>query len=190
MNIEGNWTTGSHRILRELVKELKKDEDDRIDLSADHRGTPHLMVRDMTTGASIELKGRYLRRADYTQRIKQPHPEHLMEGLLLSVIEDGMKEWSDSRRRSFWGEMRSWIGNKLNPDTWHTWVEHHDDRIQTLNKLLDKHLKYEHKRQSGHTLIEMEDVVESRHATVNPDILDDTFIEGWEEPQEEEEWTL
>ena len=185
MNIEGNWTTGSHRILRELVKELKRDEDDRIDLSTDHRGTPHLMIRDMTTGASVELKGRYLRRADYTQRIQQKRPEYLLESLLMEIIDHNLNRVTEEERRHFWQELREWLREKLDSENWTRWIDKHEDRLESVSKLLDKHLKYEHKRHSGHTLIEMEDVVESRHATVNP-----TNIEGWEEPQEEEEWTL
>ena len=185
MNIEGEWTTGSHRLLRELMKRMKTDEDDRLDLSVDHRGAPHLMVRDMVTGSSIEIKGRYLRRADYTQRIREKRPDYLLEALLMEIINHNLNRITEEERRQFWQDLRGWMRDKIDSNTWSQWVSKHEDRLESISKLLDKHLKYEHKRQSGHTLIEMEDVVQERHAKINPNL-----VEGWEEPQEEEKWTL
>lgn len=184
MNTKGEWTTGSHRLLRELMKEMKKQEDDRVDKTLDHRTKPKLKVVDMNTGATATLSADYVRGADFNQRIRQKRPTRLVEALLLEILDFSMRDSTIEYKKQFWENFREWVDQTELVQNHALWVSKHQTRIESIEKLIDKNLQNTMTLCSGKTHLRNMEVVEERHAKLNPDL-----VEGWEEPQEEQEWT-
>jgi hypothetical protein len=85
-NIEGEWSLGSHKLLRDLVSKMKAEEEKHIKTDVENVGNPDILVVDMRTGSTVRMHGHFVRKEDYVQEIRMKRPSKLVEALLLKVI--------------------------------------------------------------------------------------------------------
>ena len=183
MNIEGEWTMGSARLLRDLSKAVKSCEEKGADLSIDNKGEPDLLITDMKTGWTARVKGTVLRKADHRQRIRHKRPPKVVEALLLEVFDYSMRNDSVEDRQEFWAGLREWLSQAKVGEVWEKWTRKHDQRIKAIESMLDEHLNQTMTDCTGQTFIKAEVVSQEQRALLaDPSGLFDE-IEGWGEPE-------
>lgn len=193
MKIEGEWTIGDARLLKEISKAVKKREEIGVDLSIDNKGLPDLLVMNMNTGHSVRVKGDVLRKADHTQRIRHKRPPKVVEALLMEVLEYSLEGKDAAVKQKFWKDLREWLAQAKVGEIWKKWERKHEQRIKAIESMLDEHLEQTLTKCTGQTFIKSEIVSQEQRAVLEraPNLFAE--VEGWDEPEiaeqmEEEEY--
>jgi len=151
--IDGEWTLGGHKLLKDLIAKLKKEEEKHIVTSEKNIGHPDFVVVDMRTGSTVRLHGRYVRNANHVQEIDMKRPNKLVECILLKIIaqmaggKSALKEVMEKVRFAM-----DDLGDDAE-ETYSKWIESYSDSLDELNALLNHYMGTTHTECSGQTRI-------------------------------------
>lgn len=138
-NIEGEWSLGSHKLLKDLVAKMKAEEEKHIKTDVENVGNPDILVVDMRTGSTVRVHGHFVRKEDYVQEIRMKRPGKMVEALLLKVIsqmaggKSALKEVMENISNSM--EHVGFSGNR--EEIYQKWIEDYEDSIEELNAILN-----------------------------------------------------
>lgn len=138
-NIEGEWSLGSHKLLKDLVAKMKTEEEKHIKTDVENVGNPDILVVDMRTGSTVRVHGHFVRKEDYVQEIRMKRPGKMVEALLLKVIsqmaggKSALKEVMENISDSM--ELAGFSGNR--EKIYQKWIEDYEDSIEELNAILN-----------------------------------------------------
>lgn len=151
-DIEGEWSLGSHKLLKDLVAKMKAEEEKHIKTDVENVGNPDILVVDMRTGSTVRMHGHFVRKEDYVQEIRMKRPSKLVEALLLKVIsqmaggKSALKEVMESIRESMDN-----VEDK--GQAYAQWIEEYADSIKLLDALLNHYMGTTLTECSGQTRI-------------------------------------
>lgn len=154
--IEGEWSLGSHKLLKDLLPLMKKREEEGMDPTKENRNYPDVLVTDMHTGSTIRLRGEYVRKADHVQEIHMKRPKRLIEAILMKALaqlkgnKKQLKEVLDNLR--FTLEMAKDTGANID-DIFTKWVNQYTDSIEEFEELLNHYVGTTLTECSGQTRI-------------------------------------
>jgi hypothetical protein len=138
-DIEGEWSLGSHKLLKDLVAKMKAEEEKHIKTDVENVGNPDILVVDMRTGSTVRMHGHFVRKEDYVQEIRMKRPSKLVEALLLKVIsqmaggKSALKEVMESIAASM-----DKVEDKEQAYT--QWIEDYTDSIDELDAILNHYM--------------------------------------------------
>lgn len=138
-NIEGEWSLGSHKLLKDLVAKMKTEEEKHIKTDVENVGNPDILVVDMRTGSTVRVHGHFVRKEDYVQEIRMKRPGKMVEALLLKVIsqmaggKSALKEVMENISNSM--QHAGFSGNR--EEIYQKWIEDYEDSIEELNAILN-----------------------------------------------------
>ena len=185
--IEGEWSLGSHKLLKDLLPLMKKREEEGMDPTKENSGYPDVLVTDMHTGSTIRLRGEYVRKADYVQEIHMKRSKRLIEAILMKALaqlkgnKKQLKEVLDNLR--FTLEMAEDTGANIN-DIFTKWVNQYTDSIEEFEELLNHYVGTTLTECSGQTRIAAEVMPKEVLGMVSTDALE-AFARAMVEKQEE-----
>ena len=138
-NIEGEWSLGSHKLLKDLVAKMKTEEEKHIKTDVENVGNPDILVVDMRTGSTVRVHGHFVRKEDYVQEIRMKRPSKMVEALLLKVISQmaGGKSALKGVMEKISKDMAH-AGLSGNREESHgKWIADYEDSIEELNAILN-----------------------------------------------------
>tara|TARA_R100000152_G_C6778453_1_gene209146 strand:+ start:335 stop:913 length:579 start_codon:yes stop_codon:yes gene_type:complete len=170
-NIEGEWTLGGHKLLKDLVALLKKEEEKTIKTDKKNVGFPDFLVVDMRTGSTVRLHGKYVRNANHVQKVKMKRPSRLVEAILMKIISqmDGgptaLKDVMEKVKFTADGadDIEGMYAN---------WIEQYGSYVQELEALLEHYLGTTLTECSGQTRIAAEIVPKDMLGLVSTEALE------------------
>tara|TARA_R100000482_G_C5102593_1_gene136375 strand:- start:270 stop:857 length:588 start_codon:yes stop_codon:yes gene_type:complete len=145
-NIEGEWSLGSHKLLRDLVSKMKAEEEKHIKTDVENVGNPDILVVDMRTGSTVRMHGHFVRKEDYVQEIRMKRPSKLVEALLLKVIsqmaggKSALKEVMESIAASMDKVEDKERKDEGFPKAYTQWIEDYTDSIDELDAILNHYM--------------------------------------------------
>ena len=170
-NIEGEWTLGGHKLLKDLVALLKNEEEKTIKTDKKNVGFPDFLVVDMRTGSTVRLHGKYVRNANHVQKVKMKRPSRLVEAILMKIISqmDGgptaLKDVMEKVKFTADGadDIEGMYAN---------WIEQYGSYVQELEALLEHYLGTTLTECSGQTRIAAEIVPKDMLGLVSTEALE------------------
>tara|TARA_A100000172_G_scaffold32076_1_gene19186 strand:+ start:2188 stop:2778 length:591 start_codon:yes stop_codon:yes gene_type:complete len=151
-DIEGEWSLGSHKLLKDLVAKMKAEEEKHIKTDVENVGNPDILVVDMRTGSTVRMHGHFVRKEDYVQEIRMKRPSKLVEALLLKVI--SQMAGGKSALKDVMESIRESMDNVEDKgQAYAQWTEEYADSIELLDALLNHYMGTTFTECSGQTRI-------------------------------------
>jgi hypothetical protein len=170
-NIQGEWTLGGHKLLKDLVALLKTEEEKTIKTDKKNVGFPDFLVVDMRTGSTVRLHGRFVRNADHVQKVKMKRPSRLVESILMKII--SQMDGGPTALKNVMEKVKFTADGADDIEaTYKKWISQYGSYVKELEALLDHYIGSTLTECSGQTRIAAEIIPKDMLGLVSTEALE------------------